>query len=128
MDKKVRYVSKCWVGQIHDFSMLKEEFPPTKPWFENHEIKIDLGFLGFDKDYVCKLVRLPHKKSKGKELSDEQKKENKENSRERIKVEHSIGGMKRFKILSDRARIHDVNLYDDILGVCAGLWNFYLSY
>jgi hypothetical protein len=45
----------------------------------------------------------------------------------RIKVDHSIGGMKRYRILSDRLRNHLIDLYDDILGVCAGLWNFYLA-
>jgi hypothetical protein len=45
----------------------------------------------------------------------------------RIKVEHSIGGMKRYRILSDRLRNHLIDLYDDILGVCEGLWNFYLA-
>ena len=128
MDKYVRYISKCWVGQTHDFTMLKEEFPPEKPWFKNHEVQLDLGFLGFDKTYECGLVRLPCKRAKGQELTAEQKKGNKEISSERIKVEHSIGGMKRFRILSDRARIHDIELYDDILGVCAGLWNYYLTH
>jgi hypothetical protein len=45
----------------------------------------------------------------------------------RIKVEHSIGGMKRYRILSDRLRNHLIDLYDDILGACAGPWNFYLA-
>lgn len=88
---------------------------------------MDLGFVGFEKKYECECVRGTHKKSKGKELDEKQKIENKEISSERIKVEHSIGGMKRFRILSDRARMHDFNLYDDILGVVAGLWNFYIT-
>jgi hypothetical protein len=45
---------------------------------------------------------------------------------ERIIVEHSIGGMKRYRILSDRLRLHDFDFYDVILGVCAGLWNYHL--
>jgi hypothetical protein len=39
-------------------------------------------------------------------------------------VEHSIGGMKRYRILSERLRMHDYEEYDLIIGVCAGLWNF----
>jgi hypothetical protein len=42
-------------------------------------------------------------------------------------VEHSIGGMKRYRILSDRLRNHLIDFYDDVLEVCAGLWNFYLA-
>ena len=51
---------------------------------------------------------------------------NKEKAKERIYVEHSICGIKRYRILSDRLRIHDSELYDDILEICAGLWNFLL--
>jgi len=29
--------------------------------------------------------------------------------------------------LEDRLRLHDLNLYDDVLEVCAGLWNFSLN-
>ena len=46
---------------------------------------------------------------------------------ERIKVEHSIGGLKRYRILSDRLRTHLIDLYDGIIRVCARLWNFYLA-
>jgi len=83
-----------------------------------------LGFIGFDKDYVCKLLRIPHKRKKNIELTDEQKSENKSISSERIRVEHSIGGIKRYRILSERLRMHDFEEYDLIVGVCSGLWNF----
>jgi hypothetical protein len=64
---------------------------------------------------------------KTKILDENQKKENRSQASEHISVEHAIGGMKRYRILSDRLRIHDVKLYNDILGICAGLWNFYLK-
>ena len=90
------------------------------------KVKIDLGFLGFEKDYTCLKVSIPHKKSKNKLLTDVQKVENQQFASERIAVEHSFGGLKRYRILSDKSRIHDWGLYDTILGVCAGLWNFYI--
>jgi hypothetical protein len=106
--------------------MLSEEFPPEQDWFKNFRIRVDLGFLGMERDYVCKELLLPNKKKKKQELSKEQKDENRLLASERIYVEHAIGGMKRYRILSDRLRVHDVELYNVILGVCAGLWNFYL--
>lgn len=127
-DKKIRYLSTVYVGKAHDYSILKEEFPPHQPWFENLEVRLDLGYQGFEKDYKCKKLHIPHKKSKKADLTETQKAENKAVSSERIKVEHSIGGMKRYRILSERLRVHDFDLYDDILSVCAGLWNFYLEY
>ena len=107
--------------------MFKEEFPPEQAWFKNFKVRVDLGFLGIEKDYVCKELLLPNKKKKKQELSSEQKQENKLLASERIAVEHAIGGMKRYRILSDRLRVQDVELYNVILGACAGLWNFYLT-
>jgi hypothetical protein len=46
---------------------------------------------------------------------------------ERIKVEQSMSGLKRYRILSERLRTQLLDFYDKIVAVCAGLWNFYLS-
>jgi hypothetical protein len=96
-------------------------------WFSNVTVRFDLGFFGFEKDYKCKEAFLPHKKPKKQELTPEQKAENKALASKRIVVEHSIAGLKRYRILSDRLRMHDLDLYNQVLGVCAGLWNFRLS-
>ena len=104
--------------------MFKEEFPPEQDWLKGFQVRVDLGFLGIEKDYVCKELLLPNKKKKKQELSPEQKQENKILASERIAVEHAIGGMKRYRILSDRLRVQDVRLYNVILGVCAGIRNF----
>lgn len=72
-------------------------------------------------------MSIPHKKRPKQDLTDEQKLENKEMGAQRILVEHSIGGLKRFRILSDRLRIYSLDLYDKILGACAASWNFYLA-
>jgi hypothetical protein len=107
--------------------MFKAEFPPEQDWFSDLSVRLDLGFFGFEKDYKCKQVYLPNKKPKKQELTPEQKTENTLLARERIVVEHSIAGLKRYRILSDRLRMHDLDLYNQVLGVCAGLWNFRLS-
>jgi len=115
------------VGKTHDYRIFKEEFPPTEDWFTEHEVHVDLGFYGIEKDYAGKAFSIPHKKPKQQELTQEQKAENKLRARQRVTVEHSICGLKRYRILSDRLRMHDLNLYNDVLGVCAGLWNFCLT-
>lgn len=106
--------------------MLKGDFPPDVCWFKDKCIRLDLGYLGFDKIYDCLQVILPEKRKKGQCLSDDAKAENKHKSQERIFVEHSIGGLKRYRVLSDRLRNKKIDLYNDFLEVCAGLWNFYL--
>lgn len=79
------------------------------------------------KEYECQELLIPHKKPKKAELSEAQKSENRDLASERISVEHSLGGLKRYRILSDRLRCKDFNFYNDALEVCAGLWNFYLA-
>ena len=123
----ILYLSACWVGKTHDYRMLREEFPPNERWFAEFQVRVDLGFFGMEKDFACKELCIPHKKPKKKELTLEQKAENKVLASKRIVVEHALAGLKRYRILSDRLRMHDFGFYDVILGVCAGLWNFYLS-
>ena len=124
----IRFLSTCWIGSTHDFSLLKVEFPPEKEWFRDFVVRLDLGFLGFDKMYACKEAVLPHKKQKEQGLSEEEKEANRQNAQERIWVEHCIAGLKRYRILVDRLRTKKFKLYDDFLEVCAGLWNFYLAH
>jgi len=107
--------------------MFKLELPPGQPWFANLDVRLDLGFVGFEKDYECKTLYIPNKKPKKQELTPEQKAENKLLAGERIVVEHHIAGLKRHRILSDRLRMHDLDLYNQVLGICAGLGNFRLN-
>ena len=91
-------------------------------------MRLDLGYQGFEKEYSCKELFLPKKKPRKGQLSEEEKARNKLKAKERIVIEHSLSGLKRYRILSSRLRIKDFGHYNDILGVCAGLWNFYLSH
>lgn len=128
VQKRILFLSNSYHGSCHDYSMLKEEFSPELgAWFDEHNLMVDLGFLGIQKDY-CEKVLIPAKKSKNKPLSEIQKYANRCISKIRIKVEHAIGGMKRFRILSDRLRMKSVVKYNQIAGICAGIWNFQLTY
>lgn len=125
--RKLRYLSPCWVGKTPDYRMFQVEFPPEQPWFEQFRLRVDLGFVGIATDYKGKEVLIPHKKPRKQELPPEQKAENKVLARERLVVEPAHAGLKRYRILSDRLRMHNLELYEGVLAVCAGLWNFYLS-
>lgn len=127
LDREIHYVSRAYVGSTHDFSLLKSEFDPSLDWFEGKYVRLDLGYLGFGKEYPKSKVFIPHKKPRKQELTDEQKEINRELARQRISVEHSIGGIKRYDILSNTSRIHDIDLYDKMTASCAGLWNFFIN-
>jgi hypothetical protein len=70
------------------------------------------------------MLHLTHKRKKGQELSQEQKDENRETGKGRIGIEHIMSGLKRYHILKDRTRMRDFVLYNQIIGVCAALWNY----
>jgi hypothetical protein len=62
--KEIKYLSPCYEGSLHDYRLLKVEFPPEQNWFEKFAIKVDLGYVGIIKDTLCKHIAIPHKKSK----------------------------------------------------------------
>ena len=127
-EKRILFLSHAYFGSCHDYKILKHEFDPKQGiWFDKHNVYVDLGFLGIQKDYD-EQTNVPYRRSKKKELFEEQKAHNKALSQIRIKVEHAIGGMKRFRILSDRLRIKNYTRYNQVAGICAGLWNFMISY
>jgi hypothetical protein len=113
--------------------MFKTEFEPGLNWFKNFHIYVDLGYLGFACDYKPKELLIPYKKPRKSKnnpnpmLTEEQKKHNKNVSSIRVKVEHAIGGMKRYKCFSDKYRnkINDTKYFFKILS--SALWNFNLS-
>ena len=43
--------------------MLKSEFAQDLDWFSDHHIRLNLGYLGFDKMYSCGDFSLPTKSS-----------------------------------------------------------------
>lgn len=125
--REILYISHCWVGKTHDYGLFKEEFPPAQDWFKDFHVRVDLGFLGIANDYQCRSLSIPNKKKNKQPLTAEHKQQNRQRASERIGVEHAIGGMKRYRILSERLRVRDIGLYNVMLGVCAGLWNLYLT-
>ncbi len=68
------------------------------------------------------------KKPKGKELTTEQKQNNKELSRERIGVEHSIGGIKVSRIVHDIFRNFREDFDDLVMETACGLHNWRLDF
>ncbi len=99
---------------------LEEILPAKTP------IYLDTGFEGIEKLNENLEVRKPKKKPKNKKLNGGQKLGNRLISKERVKVEHAICGLKRFKIVSAifRGITRSMNIAFE---VACGLWNFHLS-
>jgi hypothetical protein len=90
---------------------------------------VDLGYQGILKDYEGENIQIPFKKPRKSKnnpnpsLTAEQKAYNKELSKTRVLVEHAIGSLKRFNILVHAFRNRKANFIDDVIALCAGLWN-----
>jgi len=132
--RKLLFVSPLFEGSVHDYAMMTSLFDPALPWFDNLTVRLDLGFLGAEKDYgASSNILLPHKKPRKSkknpcpELTSEQKQTNRRLAKTRIIVEHAIGGMKHFFCLVHRIRNRSVPLINLFFFLAAGLWNMKIS-
>jgi hypothetical protein len=110
-------------GSKHDKACVDEEnysFPPGSTLFQ------DTGFQGYAPEGPS--IQQPTKKPRGKELSPEQKEENRKISRDRVLVEHSIGGVKVFHIVSTIFRNIKKGFDDLVMETVCGLFNFVQDY
>jgi hypothetical protein len=122
--KRVILLSQARAGKIHDKRQLDEaDLVSNIP--DLVRIEGDLGFQGWQNEFVN--IHLPQKKPRGKDLSEQQKQENKEFSSQRVVCEHAHAGMKRYNAVSAIYRNRVPNFDDRLMLTAAGLWNFYLE-
>ena len=96
--KTIVCVAVC-AGKTHDFALYKATrlvLPPEV------ELLGDTGYQGIARWHTNS--KTPHKKSKKHPLTSEQKQQNHALSSRRIKVEHVLRTLKRFRILSSTYR------------------------
>ena len=70
---------------------------------------------------------MPKRKVRGKELTKENKENNKAISSKRVLVEHAIGGVKRLRSVTDIYRNIKTGFEDKLILNACGIWNFYLK-
>ena len=126
-NRKILFISPSKDGRMHDFTQLKKnqilEHIPRKT-----NIWVDKGYQGIKKAVKNdNTIYIPHKKTKNKPLTDDQKTENSIMSSFRVVVEHAINGIKRFGAISGIYR-NKKGQDDSMIYTCAGLWNFHLQY
>ena len=86
----------------------------------------DAGFQGFQLEGVA--ILQPKKKPRGGELSYADKVRNRLISSIRVRVEHAIGGAKRYRIAKDKLRNWKLGFRDLVFETCCGLHNFRLNF
>jgi hypothetical protein len=119
---RILYLSETYEGSVHDKSICDEEFTCFPAGIKLHQ---DTGFQGH-LPQVVEVIQ-PMKKPKGKELTKEQKQDNKAKSSVRVVVEHAIGRVKICRIVKDKIRLWKPRIKDKVMQLCCGLHNFRLS-
>lgn len=115
----VLYLGTTFEGKEHDKTILEED---EVSFTEKIDCYIDLAYLNLKIKNMTAII--PHKKPKGKELTKQQKDENKDKSKIRVGVEHSISGIKRLFTLKYKLRVKKYYQHDQLMLLGCGLHNF----
>lgn len=106
---------------MHDLRLCREHLPR---WSTGDVCLADSGYQGLDKIHANTLG--PYKARRGRPLEPWQKRFNRSLARMRIRVEHVIGELKRFRILAERYRGRR-RRFGLRFNLIAGLYNHGLS-
>lgn len=119
---RIFYLSDTFEGSIHDKKICDEE---SLEDIENIEIWQDTGYQGF---YPLKSTTVqPVKRKKGISLTNEQRLQNRAKSKSRVYIEHTIRGVKIYRIISERLRNLMYDFKDKVMETVCGLHNFVIE-
>ena len=120
--RRILVLSASKPGRRHDKNLadrshLVQAIPPEVG------VVVDTGFQGVKHPNLF----IPEKATRKRPLSEEQREHNRYISSQRIVVEHAIGGMKRYGVMSQPLRNKIGRFGDRAALVSAGLWNHHLA-
>jgi hypothetical protein len=121
--RKVRALGRTREGKMHDKKAAEEDdfrFP------EGSTLTGDSGFQGFVPSGAT--LRIPTKRPRKGLLTAKSKAENQSIARERVPVEHAIGGVKVFHIVRDIFRNHRPEYDDLVMETACGQHNLRCNY
>lgn len=122
--RRVLVLTKQKSGRRHDKRLGdKENLFTSLP--EGVDLFVDTGFQGVSK--VHQRTYIPKKRRRKKPLTKEEKEFNRLISSYRVVVEHAIGGIKRYRCISEKLRNKKAFIDDTFMLLSAGLWNYHLS-
>lgn len=119
----IRFLSATYAGKWHDKALVDEE---TYTLPSGSILYQDMGFQGFA--VVNVVIQQPTKKPRGGELTAEQKAENRRIASQKMRIEHTIGSVKRCRIVKDKLRYWRDAVRDTVMAIAAGLHNLRLRY
>ena len=114
----IRFLSATYEGKAHD-KRIADEAQYRLP--EGSVLGQDSGFQGFTLPGVN--ILQPKKKPRNGALTDDEKADNQWIAHIRVLVEHSIGGVKVYRIVHDVIRHWCSDIRDQVMAICCGLYN-----
>jgi hypothetical protein len=120
---KVVFLTPTEEGKKHD-KKVADEAGYTLP--EGSRLHQDTGFQGFALEGTT--IIQPKKKPRSGELTAEEKAANRAKSQVRVRSEHTIGGVKRYRIVKDQSRNWKEGFRDRVMETCCALHNFRLNF
>ena len=123
--KRILFVSPTKSGRRHDKRVLDkmalaERIPKHVGFFG------DSAFQGIQ--HIHPNACIPKRGTKKRPLTESARANNHVISSFRMVVENAIGGVKRYRVVIDRLRNKLGRFDDDVIEICAGLWNYHLRY
>ncbi len=116
---RILFLSETQPGSVHDKRMA-DTTPYPLP--AGSHLLQDLGFQAFTLEGVD--IIQPTKKPRGRELTPEQKEDNREISRRRVRIEHVNSSVKRCRMLKETIRMWKAGIRDMVMEIGCGLHNF----
>jgi DDE superfamily endonuclease len=119
----VCFLSHTYEGKAADQSMAElvgDTLPPGSC------LSQEKGFQGFFLPGIT--IVQPKKTPRGGELTPPAKATNRRIASIRIRIEHAIGGVKRYRMVKDNIRLLTDGIRDSMMETCCGLHHFRLQY
>ena len=115
----IHFLSDTYEGRVHD-KCIADEARYTLP--TGSILYQDAGCQGFHLPGVQ--IMQPKKKPRNETLMLQEKEENRRISSIRVRIEHVIGDIKRYRIIHDIIRSSCSEFRDAVMETCCGLHNF----
>jgi hypothetical protein len=114
----ILFVSPTLAGSIHDKHIADHYYSIP----QGCNLWQDSGYQGYGPEGVS--IRQPKKKPRTREMTKEQKELNRYIASFRVRVEHAIGSVKRYRIVKEECRLRKNHFVDKVFLCCAALHNF----
>lgn len=117
----IAHLSRSVAGSVHDYKLFhRSGVDRVLP--AAIALRVDKGYQGIRRGYEHRSVQIPVRASKLHPLTPVQKRENRRLASERVAVEHTIGRIKKYRVIGQTYR-HRLTDYDSVMQVVCGLVN-----